>query len=695
MTAVTPPAKDTDRLTFKVLGRTLEHFGVQMYKRREVAIAELVANAWDAGAPNVSVTTPSTDEYDRETESIIVKDRGCGMSFDDIRDQYLVLGRNRRKAAGLQLTFALGGDADNRTAENSSGDPITRRVMGRKGIGKLAGFGLGTIMTVTTWRGAKATRFVMDLARLKLEDDVSQDVEIEWQPVSPPEPWRSGTVVEISALKHKSPLEVDQLKLSLARRFSRTIRGQMTISVNGASLPDPTPELGKRIPDTDVDDGFKTHILPSGRTVRYWYGFANKVIRNKDLRGFAILANGKVAHAPPYFFDVEATASGQHSTRYVIGEIEADFLDEGEDDESDVIATDRQEIDWEDETTSELFEWGQKMSRTALAECRDFKGAKTEQAVFEDEEFKRRAERLDELSQREVRKFIRILGNRDSEEGEIRTLADSVIRAYEFRHFHDVVEDLRQVAGKDDPEAFATFVRRIREWRLLESRAILEIIEGRLNIIDKFESLLIENAPETAHRRGDDNLHDAIARFPWLLNPDWQVFSEEKTVTKTLKEWMIKDVDEGFRGRYDFLALTDTQTLVVIEIKRTGHPVKLDELQRLETYGEKLRKAHQDVRIVLIYGGTLNVSEATMSNWDKSDDRELRPWNTLFKSARRQYERHRAVLGADIAHGDFSVAEREVTETREVLSTGSTYRDREVRSRGLGSQSIDHGDGEA
>ena len=34
------PDPEKDPLHFKVLGRTLEHFGVQMYKRREVAIAD-------------------------------------------------------------------------------------------------------------------------------------------------------------------------------------------------------------------------------------------------------------------------------------------------------------------------------------------------------------------------------------------------------------------------------------------------------------------------------------------------------------------------------------------------------------------------------------------------------------------------------------------------------------------------------
>jgi len=52
------PTIDNQRRDFHltVLGRTLEHLGVQMYKRRDVAIAELVANCWDEGASNVWIT---------------------------------------------------------------------------------------------------------------------------------------------------------------------------------------------------------------------------------------------------------------------------------------------------------------------------------------------------------------------------------------------------------------------------------------------------------------------------------------------------------------------------------------------------------------------------------------------------------------------------------------------------------------
>lgn len=112
------------RFYIKVLGRLLEHLGVQMYKRRTIAIAELVANCWDAGAENVYIDVPESVSYEPEQSTITITDDGVGMSPDQVDGEYLVVGRNRR----------FDGD------DYVNGRPV----MGRKGIGKLAGFGIAT-----------------------------------------------------------------------------------------------------------------------------------------------------------------------------------------------------------------------------------------------------------------------------------------------------------------------------------------------------------------------------------------------------------------------------------------------------------------------------------------------------------------------------------------------------------------------
>lgn len=70
----------------------IEHLGVKMYSHTVPAIAELVANAYDAGATVAEVLL-----YDKPEHKIVIKDDGTGMSFDEINDFYLRIGRNRRR----------------------------------------------------------------------------------------------------------------------------------------------------------------------------------------------------------------------------------------------------------------------------------------------------------------------------------------------------------------------------------------------------------------------------------------------------------------------------------------------------------------------------------------------------------------------------------------------------------------------
>ena len=264
----------------RVLGRTLEHLGVQMYKRRDIAITEIVANSWDAGSTNVNIIIPEETNYFPETSEICIIDNGIGMSDDDVEDQYLVVGRNRR------LT-----DAES---------PLKRPIMGRKGIGKLAGFGLANQVEIITWRDNFATQLTLNIKDLKTDAGESKLIEIPGKIVSrPPDmPSKSGTKITLRDLKHKSPPDIAGLHEALSRRFSRRVRGEMQIRINGKKINEPDLDIDQRFPDK----GFNQEVLPDGGRVRYYYAFTKSNIRSKELQGFTIYVKGKTAQAPPLFF---------------------------------------------------------------------------------------------------------------------------------------------------------------------------------------------------------------------------------------------------------------------------------------------------------------------------------------------------------------------------------------------------------
>lgn len=376
-----------------VLGRTLEHLGVQMYKRRDTAIAELVANCWDAGAKNVHIHLPKSGAYNQTTSTILIVDDGSGMNPEQIQEQYLVVGRNARR-------------------DDSRENP-TRPLMGRKGIGKLAGFGLAAEMTVITWQDEIATELTLDVALLKRENGEADRVPIEGIVGELPSfaTTPGGTRIVLRKLKHKTPPSIESLRKALSRRFSRRVRGEMIIHVNDEPLGEPLLELENRFPETD----YEIAHLEGGGHVRYFYGFAKKPIASGEMRGFTVYVRGKTAQAPPFYFQAEATASGQHATKYMTGEIEADYLDEGTDDESDLISTDRQGIDWESDTLQPFREWGERIVREALREWANRKGDRMEDWISKDAGLNARIQRLDLTSRKQVRKFIRTLGGADAE----------------------------------------------------------------------------------------------------------------------------------------------------------------------------------------------------------------------------------------------------------------------------------------
>ena len=104
-------------LHMKVSQGTIDDLGVKLYSSGfPAALAELVANAWDADAGRVDILT--------DENKIVIKDDGHGINRDDIQEKYLIVGY-RRRGAGKEKTAKHG-----------------RKVMGRKGIGRLALFSM-------------------------------------------------------------------------------------------------------------------------------------------------------------------------------------------------------------------------------------------------------------------------------------------------------------------------------------------------------------------------------------------------------------------------------------------------------------------------------------------------------------------------------------------------------------------------
>lgn len=110
--------------TFRLLGR-------ELITDRITAIYELVKNCYDANATLVDINFNNVSQISKNS-TITITDNGLGMSFDDIRNKWMVVGTNSKRASLY------------------SPPPFNRKFVGEKGIGRFAVDKLGEKITIRT-----------------------------------------------------------------------------------------------------------------------------------------------------------------------------------------------------------------------------------------------------------------------------------------------------------------------------------------------------------------------------------------------------------------------------------------------------------------------------------------------------------------------------------------------------------------
>ncbi len=113
-----------DISTFRLIGRDL-------ITDRVTALFELVKNCYDANAQNVEVIFENVGAGKRYS-SIRIEDDGYGMSFEDIRDKWMVIGTSSKRVRPY------------------SPEPFNRKCVGEKGIGRFAVDKLGDKVSIIT-----------------------------------------------------------------------------------------------------------------------------------------------------------------------------------------------------------------------------------------------------------------------------------------------------------------------------------------------------------------------------------------------------------------------------------------------------------------------------------------------------------------------------------------------------------------
>jgi len=315
-------------LSLKFDPKTIEHLGVKMYSTLPPALAELISNSYDADSGTVSIEFL---EQNGTPKAITVFDDGVGMSSVDIQNKFLVIGRNRRKEDGDQPSVKY-----------------NRLPTGKKGLGKLALFGLAKEITVDTIKDGLRNRFRLNWDDLLASSDTyNPKVDIADQKTDR----RSGTIIQLSDLKRRTPFDIESIADSLSRIF--TVDSTFRISLKGSDGKSTSVSNERRY--ANIEQQFQWNESDLINSEHEYYGrlklslitAKTPIPPSSGMRGIALFSRGKLVNAPEYFS--ESTSS--HFYQYLTGWIQVDFIDLLDE---DVISTNRQALNWDHPEMSNL-----------------------------------------------------------------------------------------------------------------------------------------------------------------------------------------------------------------------------------------------------------------------------------------------------------------------------------------------------
>lgn len=307
-------------LSLKFDPKTIEHLGVKMYSTLPPALAELISNAYDADADEVIV---EFIEQNGSPVSINIEDNGCGMSLNDIQEKFLVIGRNRRKTEG-----------------DIPSKKYKRLPTGKKGLGKLSLFGIAHEVTIETIKNGLRNRFGLNWDDLLKSDNTynpkifytNNKVDLE-----------SKTIIQLSALKRKSPFDIESIADSLSRLFIVDTSFKIILKSNKKKIIISNDRrysnIEKQFEWGDVDL-ISNECEYFGKVQLFFITGKTPIPASSGLRGIALFSRGKLVSTPEYFS--ESTSS--HFYQYITGWIKADFIDLLDE---DVISTNRQALVWD------------------------------------------------------------------------------------------------------------------------------------------------------------------------------------------------------------------------------------------------------------------------------------------------------------------------------------------------------------
>lgn len=527
----------------------------------EVALTELVANAWDAGAARVEVQVP---EF--RGGELSVEDDGSGLTPEQFKQRWMTLGYNRLRHQGSLA------DMPPERAKR------VRRAYGHNGVGRHGMLCFGSRYTVETRRDGLGARFIVAATSGK------EPFAILKEETYPSEGHGTRLTVRV---ERNLPFPGD-IRAILSARFLHD--PEFTVRVNNAAVP-LTDHKGLIHHSTlEITDQISAEIFVID---------SSKTARTSQPHGIAFWVGTRLVGEPSWSIGERMLMDGRTSIakRHTIV-VRVDDLPIGE-----VVP------DWSafkrtplvrqlhERVTERVEEVIRALSAERIKE--------TTEAALRDN--KQELEELRPLARLEVSDFVtEVVAASPTITPD--TLSVAVKAAVNLEKSRSGVALLGKLGSLSESD-IEGLNRLLENWCIRDALAVLDEIDRRIALIEAIEKLSKEKSTDELA-----TLHPMVTQARWLFGPEFDspMYTSNVTVRRAIEkvygERLPKDAFVNYRNRPDLLVLEDKSTVcavatdeldhssnltqlrrvLIVELKRGGFSIKRDEANQAMGYVEDL-----------------------------------------------------------------------------------------------------------
>ncbi|WP_406808408.1 ATP-binding protein [Enterobacter chuandaensis] len=476
----------------------------------QVALTELVANAWDAGASRVDLIIPS------EAGGILtVTDNGHGMTSQQFRHRWMTLRYRREKHQGLNVEFP--------TARQ--GKP--RKAYGRNGVGRHGLLCFADEYQVETWRDGILTKFVVGT-----ESGASPFV-IRSEHQSNRE--GSGTKLSVEVTR-KLP-DPDEIITVLSARFIHD--PEFEIRVNGILRP--FSEISGKVSELtlNLDSEHKATVIIIDST---------QLNHSSIHQGIAFWVQKRLVGNPSWAIGQVINFDGRtrFARRYKV-------IVDTEGFEEEVKS------DWTGFRTSNIVNALYKATAEHISKISEELAEEVVEEATADALTQNRNElaSLGQGARLEVAEFTKVIAQSHPTVSPdfLATAVKAVIHLEKSRSGAALLQKLALLPHDD----ISGLDELLSEWNIKDALRVLDEIDSRISVIETIRRIADDPATDELH-----TLHPLILRSRWLFGAEYesQEYCSNATLQTVARE-LFKNVQAQFineRKRPDIVVLPDNTT---------------------------------------------------------------------------------------------------------------------------------------